>query len=152
MQGTTTTEGQRHKTRRIKPAFDGYKPDGASHFRIRDTQNGLSRRHGIQAKRCADMLFNCGLCCRDIKACKCATNGPRGVDPAQAPDWHRSGSGDHCLARSIPGQVGCLRFPAPLAANHRDPPRDGTTARANRGDFDHRRTDHHAEINRRLRR
>ena len=54
MQGTTTTEGQRHKTRRIKPAFDGYKPDGAGHFCIRHTQNGLSRRHSIQAKRCAD--------------------------------------------------------------------------------------------------
>ena len=86
------------ETRRIKPAFDGYKPDGASHFRIRDTQNGLSRRHGIQAKRCADMLFNRGLCCRDIKACKCATNGPRGVDPPK----HQIGIGQGRAIIALP--------------------------------------------------
>ena len=151
MQGATTTKGKCDETRRIKPAFDGYKPYGTSHFCIRHTQNGLSRRHGIQAKRGGDLLFNRGLRGCHIKAGQRAANGPRGIDAAQHQVCIRQRRAIIALpVANRPGAAARAFRPhlQQAAAIHR---RDGTTARANRGDFDHRGTDHQAEINRRLR-
>ena len=150
MQGTATTEGQRHKTRRIKPAFDRNKPDGASHSRIGDAQNGLCRRHGIQPQGRADMHFYRCLGRSQIKACERATNGPRGIDAPQYQICIRQ-----CRAIiALPitdraGPAACAFRPHLQQAStiHR---RDGTTTRADRGDFNHRGTDNQAEINRRL--
>ncbi len=152
MQGPASAERHEGKTPRIMPALDGNQADRASHACIRDPQDGFRGSLGRKAKGIANLLADRRARGLSVEPFQRAADGLFGID---APE-HDIRIGQR--GPRVPCAIGNRARPRARAfrphAQHAPgiDRRDGTAARADGRDLDHRVADDHAEINRGLRR
>ena len=152
MQRTAAAERHRRELRRIVAPLDRHKSNGTRHPRVGDAHDRLRGGHHIKFERSTDMGEDCAPGGIEVQPLKFAADRPLSVDAAE--NDVRIGQRRTLVALAVTGRsrhrAGAFRSDLKqTAAIDRG---DRAAAGADGRDLDHRRADHQAKVEHRLRR